>query len=486
MELREKNTNSQGPPEKLGEVSPQFEEISIGGNRISRLGDRLIAVLLDTFLMGAAFAVIGMFVASKFKLGGVTAKGFSMEGKSAIITIGLTIIFGFLYYWILEGLLGATLGKAMIGIKIIKRDGTKCDFKSSLIRNLLRIIDIIGVYLVGFFIALFSKFRQRLGDHLANTVVIEMKIGKNLRALFVILWVAAIGGGIWFAYSIHSGIPKPTVIQPSVPAPSAPEITTPAVVSGDLKIINLRYTQSKDGPIRPESPYRPGDKVYVSYDVIGYTTDQEGKVNLFFTVAPLDPNGLPLYPPYKHELRETVPKAGEPINGYFNFDLPLYAPSGKFIIHIKVHDAVKSVDSELKQSFTVDAPSIAEPKGLEFRDFYFSLSEGGPPITQPVIQPGGTIHSSCKVLGLQFREDRPDVNISLKVIGPNGEIVIDKPTLVSINEQYFYRPAKFFRTISAWVTLPSKAPAGRYTWKYMMTDRIANAKVDYEASFEVK
>ena len=484
MEINEEKKYVQDAPEKPAEVPPPSEEISIGGSRISRLGDRLIAVILDTLLIGAAFAVIGMFVASK--LGGVTAKGFSMEGKPAIITIGLTIIFGFLYYWILEGLLGATLGKAMIGIKVIKRDGTKCDLRSSLIRNLLRIIDGLGVYLLGFFIALFSKFRQRLGDHLANSVVVEARMGKSLRAVFVILWIFAIGGGTWFAYSIHSGIQKPIAIQPSAPAPSTPEVRTPVVVSGDLKIINFRFTQSKDGPIRPESPYRPGDKVYVNYEVIGYTTDQEGKVNLSFTVAPLDPNGLPLYSPYQHELREVVPKAGEPVNGYFNFDLPLYAPSGKFIIHIKVHDAVKSVESEWKQSFTVDAPPITKPKGLEFRDFYFSLSEGGPPVTQPVIQPGGTIHSSCKVFGLQFREDRPDISISLKVIGPNGEIVIDKPTLVSIHKPYFYRPATFFETISAWVTLPSKAPKGRYTWKYTMTDRIANAKVDYEKNFEVK
>jgi len=108
MEIKEESKSGQDSPEKLAEVSSKSEEITIGGRRISRLGDRLIAVILDTFLMGAAFAAIGMFVASK--LGGVTAKGFSMEGKPAIITIGLTIIFGFLYYWIFEGFFGATLG----------------------------------------------------------------------------------------------------------------------------------------------------------------------------------------------------------------------------------------------------------------------------------------------------------------------------------------------------------------------------------------
>ena len=217
MEMKEGIKYDQDSSEKLAQTSPQPEEIMIAGKRASRLGDRFIAAILDTILMGAAFAVIGMSVASK--LGGVTERGFSVEGKPAIITLGLTIIFGFLYYWVLEGLLGVTLGKAIIGIKVIKKDGTKCDLRSSLIRNLMRIIDILGVYLVGFFIALFSKFRQRLGDHIANTVVVEVRTGKSLRTLFTILWVFAIGGGVWFAYTIHRGIPKTVYTKPTIPAP---------------------------------------------------------------------------------------------------------------------------------------------------------------------------------------------------------------------------------------------------------------------------
>jgi len=61
MEIKEESKSGQDSPEKLAEVSSKSEEITIGGRRISRLGDRLIAVILDTFLMGTAFAAIGMF-----------------------------------------------------------------------------------------------------------------------------------------------------------------------------------------------------------------------------------------------------------------------------------------------------------------------------------------------------------------------------------------------------------------------------------------
>jgi uncharacterized RDD family membrane protein YckC len=53
----------------------------------------------------------------------------------------------------------------------------------SLVRNVLRIIDAIGVYLVGFLIAIFSRLKQRLGDHVAKTVVVQKDSGPMLRAV---------------------------------------------------------------------------------------------------------------------------------------------------------------------------------------------------------------------------------------------------------------------------------------------------------------
>ncbi len=185
-------------------------------------------------------------------------------------------------------------------------------------------------------------------------------------------------------------------------------------------------------------------------------------------------------------MREKIEKADAPIHYNFKLTLPPYAPAGQYKIHIRAHDALKNTDSELLQSFTVEAPPIAPSTKLEFRDFHFSLSEGGSPVIDPVIQAGGTIYSTCKVFGMEFREDCPDVRISLKVLGPKGEMVIDKSNFVTLNDPVFYRPQTFFVELSGWATLPSKAPKGRYTWKYTLTDRIANKKTDYEATFEVR
>jgi uncharacterized RDD family membrane protein YckC len=91
-------------------------------------------------------------------------------------------ILWFLYYWLLEGLFGTTLGKLVMNLHVVRVDGSKIDLRKSVIRNLLRLIDGIGVYLVGFLVALLSRKKQRLGDHVADTVVVQGGAGKVVRA----------------------------------------------------------------------------------------------------------------------------------------------------------------------------------------------------------------------------------------------------------------------------------------------------------------
>src|SRR6266849_6685990 len=227
-----------------------------GDARLARLGDRLLADIIDTLLLVGVYAVVGMWAAIRW--GGLTAHGFSIQGNAALVAMSGTLAVGFLFYWFLEAVAGATLGKAIVGIRVRSKDGGRCSFAAALIRNLARILDGIAVYLVGFLIAIFSKLRQRLGDHLAKTVVLETSGGGAVRALFVVVWLALLGGSIWGAYVIHRGAPPSASTAPS--SPSAPIFTStststsvrtsagasatiPIMSSGDIKILNFTHLQ---------------------------------------------------------------------------------------------------------------------------------------------------------------------------------------------------------------------------------------------------
>lgn len=79
----------------------------------------------------------------------------------------------FLYYFLCEALGGATLGKFLLNLKVVRADGSACGWKESLIRNAVRVFDGIFFWWLGVASIVLSKKRQRLGDRLAGTIVMS-------------------------------------------------------------------------------------------------------------------------------------------------------------------------------------------------------------------------------------------------------------------------------------------------------------------------
>lgn len=75
---------------------------------------------------------------------------------------------------------GQTVGKRLLGLRVMDAQGMRLQFSQVLIRNLLRAIDQLpGAYLVGGLSCLLTRHGQRLGDLAANTVVVRRaKIGE--------------------------------------------------------------------------------------------------------------------------------------------------------------------------------------------------------------------------------------------------------------------------------------------------------------------
>jgi uncharacterized RDD family membrane protein YckC len=94
-------------------------------------------------------------------------------GKTAGQTgfvIGLLVVLA--SFSALEARTGQTPGKRLVGLEVRHLDGTPCDLRSAIIRNVFRFLDWFpGVYVVGGFAIATNKRRQRLGDQAAGTSV---------------------------------------------------------------------------------------------------------------------------------------------------------------------------------------------------------------------------------------------------------------------------------------------------------------------------
>ncbi len=185
------------PPEAFSPTAPLTppEEPA----RIASLASRFVAVLIDSLAFIGVFWLIGSLVANTTD--DTTEYGFNLEGSPAIVVLLLSMAVYFLYYILLEGITGATLGKMVMGIRVERTNGGPAGFAAAAVRNVLRIVDGLFGYLVGLIVALTSRLRQRIGDRAAGTVVVNwpQRSGARIGALITALALAVLGTGAGIA-----------------------------------------------------------------------------------------------------------------------------------------------------------------------------------------------------------------------------------------------------------------------------------------------
>ena len=137
---------------------------------VAGIASRALAWLVDAFIKMVALIVLSIALSFLGTFGQ-----------------GLQLIAGFLMLWFYNVLFevfahGATPGKKVIGLRVMNANGTPVGWTGSLIRNLLRFVDMLpGCYLFGCISVMLSRNFQRLGDLAGSTVVVysEKETGRS-------------------------------------------------------------------------------------------------------------------------------------------------------------------------------------------------------------------------------------------------------------------------------------------------------------------
>jgi uncharacterized RDD family membrane protein YckC len=221
--------------------------------RFARLGDRFIAFVLDSAFLFGLFAIVDAWAFTRW--GSVEGAELRLSTASLLIAVTLNATLLFLYGWLLEAAWGATLGKAMVGIKVAGTARPR-SFSACAVRNLLRIIDGMGFYLVGTVVAGCSPVRQRVGDIYARTVVIEQSFGTGIRAAAIVIWIASLAGAGWAVPRICSiNHPVPPLYLSRVIVQVGRSETSAYLQVGGL-IVNVQLTPKSPGLIGLSRPYK--------------------------------------------------------------------------------------------------------------------------------------------------------------------------------------------------------------------------------------
>jgi hypothetical protein len=124
------------------------------------------------------------------------ASELQLTAASLLIAITLNSAILFLYSCLMEAACGATLGKILIGIRVV-RTTRRGALAACAVRNVLKIVDGLAFYLVGTAVAACSEAKQRIGDICANTAVIEESFGVAAKSGAIVLWIAILAGSVW-------------------------------------------------------------------------------------------------------------------------------------------------------------------------------------------------------------------------------------------------------------------------------------------------
>jgi uncharacterized RDD family membrane protein YckC len=96
-----------------------------------------------------------------------------IQASLLILTFVLTIGYPIALEWLWRG---QTVGKRIFGLRVIDASGRRLGFGQIALRNLLRFVDVLPLfYLIGGASVILSRRCRRLGDMVANTVVIRQR-----------------------------------------------------------------------------------------------------------------------------------------------------------------------------------------------------------------------------------------------------------------------------------------------------------------------
>jgi uncharacterized RDD family membrane protein YckC len=215
------------------------------------VGRRTAAFVIDLLLISAVAALLFFAFASKISpfdgFNGaahtevtINDTRYAVSGTDFWLWVALTTFVLVDIAVILEGLTGATPGKALIGIRVVDADGQRPGMLKAFLRLLAWVVDGFFCYLVAFVTALSTRRHQRVGDFMAGTFVVRLAdVGRTVPEPVPVAAVAV-------ARPVPTATPSAVAIPGLAPAP-----TTPPLASGTAA------TPAPATPSRPRADWYP-------------------------------------------------------------------------------------------------------------------------------------------------------------------------------------------------------------------------------------
>lgn len=161
----------------------------IDGMATGSFGIRVAGRLIDA-LVGAAMGFVGGFIgvvgagilAAMGQVEGHFLEKLQGAGGGGVASALWGGLASLLYHSVSEGVGGTSVGKLILGLRVVRRDLQPVGFGSAVIRSLAYLVDAFFFGIPAYQSMQASPYNQRLGDKWGKTIVIKASaIPENLR-----------------------------------------------------------------------------------------------------------------------------------------------------------------------------------------------------------------------------------------------------------------------------------------------------------------
>src|SRR5690625_3540660 len=155
--------------------TPEFVSLQF---RLAGLGSRAAAMIIDQVILTLANTglILLLILMTSSDIWQIMEHGWMV---AAWLIALFALNWG--YFFVSEYFFnGKTIGKNIIGIRVIQENGHSITVLSAIIRNLLRVIDVLpSGYFIGIILVFLHSKHKRLGDMAAGTVVVYERNAKR-------------------------------------------------------------------------------------------------------------------------------------------------------------------------------------------------------------------------------------------------------------------------------------------------------------------
>jgi uncharacterized RDD family membrane protein YckC len=155
-------------------VTPEHVEIRL---RPAGLGSRFLALIADFVIILSVAAMLMRIIQLLLP---------RSIGGAVFLTLNFLLTWGY-HVWFETRSNGRTPGKRMTGLRVVDARGLPITAQQSLVRNVVRVVDSMPfAYALGAIVTLVSTQHRRLGDLVADTLVVREDIPPERTARFVV------------------------------------------------------------------------------------------------------------------------------------------------------------------------------------------------------------------------------------------------------------------------------------------------------------